>query len=743
MPLRIAVTFFLAGCLGQSRDRRVTAAVSVTGMKQISGVAALGSASLQVTCTDGTADKATALDANADPVSFTPVTACGAAHLVLTANARSPNGPVTAYVGTADAKLVAGTVPVTFSGPLYGEVDFSSGTGQTFVCDGAPQSITVSATALVVPLPVGTYTLTCSAIGAATFSQVVVVTAGTRSTVSLPPKSTTPPALPGDATLANLIPAFGALSPAFDPAIVSYDLLLSSRRSQISFHTPANNPLATVAVSAPGTNSQPVSLGQGATDIAIAVTSADTTASKTYVVHATRGLVTDIELGVVISGNGVFSPATFSWDQPLYLFNDYGATDTISAAISGPTGVQLSIAGGSVTDGVPVPIDLPLGLTVVTLEASAPAAAGAEPETDSYWIKAQNAAGPYGMIAVLSGKGDQVGLQAVSDGDIFGFNGAASSQPTTADPVDVSSPVSMAANADGSVLYVSGTPVSSNSIGGNIGWFGIDDPSKSLTGGNNFLINASFGPTLLATDPKERFLYAGNVADGAAGVYSFAVDAVNGGVVKLLSTQTVPGTSICALTVDPLGRFLYAAFGSDTQNGIAIYWLNPDGTLEPIQLLDTQNLVSQLAVSTQGDALTFADGGNLQTFIIDSLTGALTPAAQVASIDASAGLGIFEGLGGSPFVTIFAGGNVLLAEFGAGFALGSVTAAINLGSFSVVVDSAGQAIYYIDACGGLSSQNIPRSMTDSFTPASTDAPTLPVTPSQIIYIDGWRGITAG
>jgi hypothetical protein len=248
---------------------------------------------------------------------------------------------------------------------------------------------------------------------------------------------------------------------------------------------------------------------------------------------------------------------------------------------------------------------------------------------------------------------------------------------------------------------------------------------------------------LLASDPKQRFLFAGNVVGGVASVESFTLDAATGSVIVPAGQALLPGFSLTALCADPLGRFLYAAFAGNAQNGIAVFWVNPGGTLELINVLDTTNAVAQLVASSQGDALVFADGSTLMTFTVDSLTGALTLSAQLPGIDASSGLAVFENPSASPFVTLFAGGNSLNAIFGASLQLGAVNGSLDPGSSGLVVDRTGQSIYYVDGNTGLSSQIIPASITDSFSPDFTDYQTLPVPPSAIIYFDAWEGMSAG
>lgn len=90
-------------------------------------------------------------------------------------------------------------------------------------------------------------------------------------------------------------------------------------------------------------------------------------------------------------------------------------------------------------------------------------------------------------------------------------------------------------------------------------------------------------PNFLALHPNGKFLYAvyseGLSADDKRGtVMSFSLDPVTGFITKL-NEQSTEGRGPAHVSVDPRGRFVYAAnYG---EGNFAIYRIGADGTLEP------------------------------------------------------------------------------------------------------------------------------------------------------------------
>lgn len=90
-------------------------------------------------------------------------------------------------------------------------------------------------------------------------------------------------------------------------------------------------------------------------------------------------------------------------------------------------------------------------------------------------------------------------------------------------------------------------------------------------------------PSFLALDPRRRFLYAVSevmAIDGQPGgaVYAYAIDA-NTGRLTFLNRQPSQGAAPCYLSVEPMGRWVFAAnYGGGT---VAVFPIQDDGRLGP------------------------------------------------------------------------------------------------------------------------------------------------------------------
>ncbi len=597
------------------------ATVAVRGLRaaltsQALGDLVIADAALAVACDNGTFDQAHPLPGSLDPIFFTAVGACGAATLTLTVHAATAAGSVTAYVGKANAKLSPGEVSVTFAGPLYGEVEFTSIDGESFACSEAGVAIAVPAAGAVVPLPVGDHTLTCSGPVSGAFSLSFTISEGARGQASLPPND------PRDATLASLTASFGALQPAFSASVTDYTLLLSSRRTDLLVTATASSPGASVSGTGPASLVNPL-VDQ---PVALVVTSANGQVTQTYTIHVLRGLVTDLSVtDSDVSANFLgMTPPAFSWSMPRYDLTDRSGSATPNdwtLTVGVQPGAAFSVSGvpgpSAVvgTSGVPMAEETPGQVESITLiEATAPGG-----ETDSYWLRFFNNGGAAEYFAAYS-----AGPNAVDTSQVF--DSAPISTATSGVGITQPFAIAIAPGQSDLFLYIAGDAGSA----GSIGWLAMNSanvpPTLASSGASINVGKAAM--SLIASDPKGRFIVAASFED----LYLFAIDPVTG---NLTLRSTFATTNITALAVDPLGRFIFIALsGGPLGDGLLPFFIHPDGTLEAGAFLPTPKVLS-LSISPNGDVALIAgfDASfkvSLTALAIDASSGALTSAGALS-----------------------------------------------------------------------------------------------------------------
>jgi tRNA threonylcarbamoyladenosine modification (KEOPS) complex Pcc1 subunit len=132
--------------------------------------------------------------------------------------------------------------------------------------------------------------------------------------------------LSSDATLSNLVPSTGALSPSFDSNTTSYTINLDNSIDSINF-TPTANDSSYSALTVDGNNttsgnaSANTSLSVGDNVINIVVTAEDGSTQKTYTVTVNRAAAsTDATLSTLVPNYGSLSP-TFDSNTTSYSIN--------------------------------------------------------------------------------------------------------------------------------------------------------------------------------------------------------------------------------------------------------------------------------------------------------------------------------------------------------------------------------------------------------------------------------------
>jgi len=175
-----------------------------------------------------------------------------------------------------------------------------------------------------------------------------------------------------DATLGDLVPSAGTLSPAFDSGTFSYTASVPYATNSMTVTPTATDSNATITVNGSsvtnGLPSDPISLGVGATNvITTVVVSQDLSATNTYTLTVTREAAsTNAFLTSLVPSVGTLSPAfdsnTFSYTASVT--NTTSLTVTPTAADATAT---ITVNGTNVISGNPSgSLSLSVGANVIT-----------------------------------------------------------------------------------------------------------------------------------------------------------------------------------------------------------------------------------------------------------------------------------------------------------------------------------------------------------------------------------------
>ncbi len=176
--------------------------------------------------------------------------------------------------------------------------------------------------------------------------------------------------------LSGLSLSSGTLSPAFDPATISYSTSVSSSVSSITVTpTSANNGASIIIKGSPtisGLASQPITLVMGDNPITIVVTAPDGVTKKTYTVTVTQ--VSNVStLSNLVMSTGTLAPpfdqATIGYSASVLS----SATSITVTPTSADNGASISVNGFPVISGLASKtIPLVVGVNAITIVVTAP-----------------------------------------------------------------------------------------------------------------------------------------------------------------------------------------------------------------------------------------------------------------------------------------------------------------------------------------------------------------------------------
>jgi len=128
-------------------------------------------------------------------------------------------------------------------------------------------------------------------------------------------------------------------------------------------------------------------------------------------------------------------------------------------------------------------------------------------------------------------------------------------------------------------VYVANSGSSSTATGGSVSSYAIDPTTGALSPLPGSPFTAGSGPSSVAVDPSNKFLYVANKLSN--NVSAFTVDGNTGALTAITGSPFAAGSAPVALAVDPLGKFVYVV--NQNSNNLSVYTLNSQtGVLTPI-----------------------------------------------------------------------------------------------------------------------------------------------------------------
>ncbi|MEL7719561.1 cadherin-like beta sandwich domain-containing protein [Citromicrobium bathyomarinum] len=556
------------------------------------------------------------------------------------------------------------------------------------------------------------------ALGAGTTAIAVLVTAADGSTREYTVAVTRAPS--SDATLASLVPRAGALSPAFDPAQLSYAVSVGNGVDTITLTPRVSDAGASVTVAgnavASGSASAPVALPVGTTPIAVVVTAANGT-TRQYSVAVTRVASSDATLSALTLSEGTLQPA-FSPFNTNYLADVGSSVASIRVTpTASDADATISVAGNVVASGsASVPVPLSAGSNPIPVVVTA-----ADSTILQYTITVTRAAS---SDATLSGL-------AVSEGTLSpAFDAAQTSYSVAVGTAVDSILITPTASDAGATVTVAGSPVASGSASAPV----------ALNMGTNSIavvVRAGNGATRSYTVAVTR------AAPPTIGVYSTV-----GGVQPLTdgSTSATSGTDYGQVMVGSSAsrRFLISNSGNAdlvisgvtaTPGAGFVVQAAPSRTITPG---GTNEFDIRFAPETAGSfTATIAVSSNdpaTPSFTYMLYASAAAPLPTITEVTPSQGPtsgGTSVAITGTGFLTVnsvtFAGVDADAFTVVSDTRIDATTPAHAVGTADVVVTSPGgaatatDAYRYLSADAALSGLTVSEgTLTPAFDPAQTD-----------------------
>jgi 6-phosphogluconolactonase (cycloisomerase 2 family) len=222
---------------------------------------------------------------------------------------------------------------------------------------------------------------------------------------------------------------------------------------------------------------------------------------------------------------------------------------------------------------------------------------------------------------------------------VIGANGALTAVAGSPFDTNDTRPTAATIDASGHYLYVSNQA----SLQGTVSAFSIDAGTGALTAiaGSPFPTAANGAPSLLATDPSGKYLYA--PLSGGTAVFAFSIGAT-GALSPVAGSPFAVGSQPNSVIVDPAGKILYSADfkGSDVS---ALSLDAASGALTPVvgSPIAVPNNPFQVSMNSTGTLLFvgLANALNIAVFTVGN-GGMLTAVAPLSGGQTAGGVVIIH-----------------------------------------------------------------------------------------------------
>lgn len=161
--------------------------------------------------------------------------------------------------------------------------------------------------------------------------------------------------------------------------------------------------------------------------------------------------------------------------------------------------------------------------------------------------------------------------------------------------------------------------------GASLSGYSVDTSTGALTALNGFPLPIGLTPTVVATDPQNRFLFVGDIS--ASKLHVFTLNNSSGAPSEIGSSPYATVKEPVAIAVDPSGTHLYVTDqGTNTVGGFS---LSETGALVPIvgspfAASGKEDFGVAMLINAAGTFAYVLETGNVYTFGVNASSGALT-----------------------------------------------------------------------------------------------------------------------
>jgi 6-phosphogluconolactonase len=240
-----------------------------------------------------------------------------------------------------------------------------------------------------------------------------------------------------------------------------------------------------------------------------------------------------------------------------------------------------------------------------------------------------------------------------------------------------------------------------NEVSSSISGYSVDSSTGALTALPGFPLSSGLNPVFLTHDPLNKFLVVVDIAAGNMRVYG--IDSGTGALMEVPPSPYALGMEPRAAAIDPSGKFVYVA--SQSLNSVAAFNMNLSGVLTAVQgsPFATGGTAASsfgccVVVDPTGKFVYVADIANVYAFSINASSGALT---LVSTIPAPTENGLAVDPAGAFLYAVGFANSIQTYRIDA--MTGALTPAISsptathAGAFTIALDPVGRFAYTVEA----------------------------------------------